>query len=290
MANTKSFQYYAVIEEAPRGDEQKFEIIGDPKSENSESNYIEWRQCLLSFGNYNRNGRKWVANHFRQTLMHPWFRQQLYEKGGVPGEAGHPIIQTQGAKLSMERLLTIDPDNMCLVLKSIEWDGENACYGVLQTLDDGNGPGDKFRRSILQGLIPSVSVRSIVPQAKTPDGHIDVVGPGRVICWDRVIYPSDPTAFADCSKSFEITNKKVNKLSGASESSVSIGISLDEIAGDIYNLSDNCKYVLDGLEPAMESATIDSSGLFSVGTANGHVFIPLEDSLRRDINHLMRKW
>lgn len=290
MANTRSFQYYAVIEEAPRGEEQKFEIIGEHKSENNETNYIEWRQRLLTFGGYNRNGRKWVTNHFRQTLMHPWFRQQLYEKGGVPGEAGHPIVTVQGDKLSMERLLTVDPNNICLLLKSIEWEGENACYGRLQTIDDGNGPGDKFRRSILQGMIPSVSVRSIVPQAKTPDGHIDVVGPGRVVCWDRVIYPSDPEAFADCSKSFEITNKKVGKLSGASESSLSLDIPINDLAEHVANLSENCKYVLDGLEPAMESASVDSSGLFSVDTANGHVFIPLEDSLRRDINHLMRKW
>ena len=289
MANVNSYPFYAVIEEAPRGEAQKFEIIGESKDKNNEVNYIEWRQCLLTFGHYNRNGRWWDAKCFRQTMQHPWFMQQLYEKGGVPGEAGHPVVSTQDQKLSMERLLTIDPDRMCLLLKSIEWDGDRAVYGRLQTIDDGNGPGDKFRRSILQGMIPSVSVRSIVPQAKTPDNKIKVVGPGRAVCWDRVIYPSDPMAFADCSKSFEITNKKA-KTSGATESAVSIDMLLSDITEDVYNMSENCKRVLDGLDPAMESASIDNGGLFSVKTSEGHLFIPLEDSIRKDINHLMRKW
>ncbi len=292
LANTTAYPFYAVMEEAPTGEEQRFEIIGEKTKDNSGVNYIEWRQCLLVFNKFNRNRRWWDAPNVRKSLMHPWI-VQLLAKGGVPGEMGHPTPDT--GKLSLERLYFIDPDRQCLLLKNYEFDGDRALYGTMQTIDDGEGgPGDRLRRNILQGIIPSVSVRSVVPQRKNPDGTITVVGPGRIVCWDRVYYPSDDQAFPDASKPFKIVNKSITgttKMSAASES-VNTEIPFDDLdfTSYYYNKSEACKRITDGLDVAMETASIDSMGIFSVVTSDGHLFIPMEEKLRKGIKDLMRNW
>ena len=57
-----------------------------------------------------------------------------------------------------------------------------------------------------------------------------------------------------------------------------------------YNKSEACKRITDGLDVAMESASIDSMGIFSVVTSDGHLFIPMEEKLRKGIKDLMRNW
>lgn len=292
VANTTAYPFYAVMEEAPTGEAQRFEIIGESSKSDTGVNYLEWRQCLLVFNKFNRNRRWWGADHFRKSLMHPWI-SQLFAKGGVPGEQGHPTPDC--GKLSLERLYFIDPNRTCLLLKNYEFDGDKALYGTIQTLDDGEGgPGDRLRRNILQGIIPSVSVRSVVPQRKNPDGSITVIGPGRIVCWDRVYYPSDDQAFADTAKPFKITNKnvKVSSKMGAATEAVNMEIPFDDLdfTSYYYNKSEACKRITDGLDVAMESASIDSMGIFSVMTSDGHLFIPMEEKLRSGIKDLMRKW
>ena len=277
MNRSNSYPFYAVIEEAPSGEEQKFEIVGEQKPSDGELKYIKWRQCLISFNKRNRNGRFWKAKYVRESLLHPWIAQ-LFQKGGVPGENGHPTAVS--GKLSIERLLQIDPNNQCILLKDYQFDGDSRLFGTIETIDDGNGPGDRLRRNILQGMIPSVSIRSLVPQKKNPDGTIDVTGNGRIVCWDRVHVPSHDDAYADLSKPFKIVNATV-KMSSATES-VNFEMLLEntDFTKWVYDNSEACKNVLDGMNPVMESACIDKNGMFSVPTDNGHVFVNVEDRLR----------
>lgn len=294
MANIKSFSFYSIAEEAPTGDEQRFEItdnhIADDKTQ---VNYIEWRQRILKFNRYNRNRRRWTAQHARASLLHPWINDYFKGgKGGVPGENGHPINTVEGQKLSMERIITIDPDRMVLVLKSYEFEGDTYLWGTFQTLDDGEGgPGDRLRRSILQGLTPSVSLRSVVPQRKNADGTIDVMGPGRFVCWDRVLYPSDDEAFATAENPFKITKKDVRKMATAAKESATSLSGYEQVITD-YALSESeaCKYVLDGMEYAAESASVTSDGMFAVTTEAGPIFIPLEEKIKTGIETFMRNF
>lgn len=290
MNRSQSYPFYAVIEEAPVGEEQKFEIIGEKKAGDGELKYITWRQCLQSFGRRNRNGRLWLAKHIAESLKHQWIAQ-LFQKGGVPGENGHPTAVS--GKLSMERLLQIDPNNQCILLKNYQFEGDTKLYGTIETIDDGNGPGDRLRRNILQGMIPSVSVRSLVPQKKNPDGTTDVIGPGRIVCWDRVHVPSHDDAYADTNAPFKMVNKKIKLTSAVTES---VGLEMyvgydTEFAKQVYKNSEACKNVLDGLNPVMESACIDKDGFFSVPVDGGHVFIKPEDrlALKDQIKYFMSK-
>lgn len=268
---TQEYKFYAVMEQTtPEG--AKAEIIHENKSSNGELNFLRFRQILQSFGHRNRNRRLWLAEHIRESLKNPWVVQHLQSKGGLPGENGHPVCMVDNAKLSMERLVTIDPNNICLLLKDYEFKGDELLYGTIETIDDGNGPGNRLMRNILQGIEPAVSCRSLVPQKKNPDGSTDVIGPGRLICYDRVFVPSHEEAFRD--ESVEVTSvTKTNKFTPAYESM----ITEDDFTGWAYQNSDNVKSILDGLMPAMESASIDlKSEMFSVGINS----TPDEDGMR----------
>lgn len=293
MANIKGYSFYSIADESPTGPEQHFEILDNHISDDkTQSNYIEWRQVLLKFNRYNRNRRKWGAQHARVSLLHPWINDYFVRRGGVPGENGHPINTVEGQKLSMERLVTIDPNNMVLLLKSYEFERDEYLWGVLQTIDDGEGgPGDRFMRSIIQGMTPSVSLRSLVPQRKNNDGTIDVMGPGRFICWDRVIYPSDDEAFATSKEPFKISSRKIYTAPiKVGNESVVLSAPLPAVTDYVLNQSEACKYVLDGLEYAAESTSITQDNMFAVTTEEGSVFIPLEERVKSGIENFMRKF
>ena len=267
MPYNKNYYYFAVMEEStPEG--AKLEVMNEGKTD-GELRFLRYRQCLQSFGHRNRNKRLWQAPHMRESLKHPWVVQHLEQKGGLPGENGHPT-STSGP-LTMERLCQIDPNNICLLLKSYSFENNDSLlFGVIETIDDGNGPGNKLMRNILQGIIPAVSCRTLVPQRKNPDGTIDVTGPGRLICYDRVIMPSHEEAFSDQKAPMKNVTKQL-KMSPVYESALAD----TDFAKWAMEHSDHAKFVLDGLTPAMESALLDIDGMFSVNTEEGRTFIPL---------------
>lgn len=290
MAN-KGYTFYSIADEAPTGDEQRFEITKQVSDEQTKVNYIEWRQRILKFNRYNRNRRRWTAQHARASLLHPWINDYFVHRGGVPGENGHPINTIEGEKLSMERIITIDPDRIVLVLKSYEFEGDQYLWGTFQTLDDGEGgPGDRLRRSIIQGLTPSVSLRSVVPQRKNPDGTIDVMGPGRFVCWDRVLYPSDDEAFATAENPFKLKSRDIQKMATAAKESATLSGYEQAITDYVLSQSEACKYVLDGMEYAAESASVTADSMLATITEDGPVFIPLEDKIKTGIEKFMRNF
>lgn len=269
MPSKENYKFYVVMEQTTP-DGAKVEILDEHKGANGEVNFIRFRQCLQSFGHRNRNKRLWKRWHIEKSLEHPWVQDYIKNRGGLPGENGHPISLTQNNKLSMERLVTIDPNNICLLLKGYEFQGEDLLFGEIETIDDGNGPGDRLKRYILQGCDPAVSCRSLVPQQKNQDGTIDVTGPGRLICYDRVIMPSHEEAFSDQKATMTNVTKHA-KMPAAYESAISD----TDFATWAMENSDHAKFVLDGLTPAMESALIESTGMFSVNTEEGRILIPL---------------
>lgn len=267
------YNFYAVMEQTSPED-AKIEILSEEKGTNGDLHFLRYRQCLQSFGHRNRNKRLWLASHIRESLANPWIQQYFKNKGGLPGENGHPVSGPDGGKVSIERLATIDPNNICILLKDYEFQGDELLFGTVETIDDGNGPGNRLMRNILQGMEPAVSCRSLVPQKKNPDGTIDVIGAGRLICYDRVFVPSHEEAFRD--ESVEITNvvKKTN-LSPAYEALIEDS----DLTAYATDSSDSAKFILDGLTPVMESAALDfKRDMLSIDTNEGRLFIPLNSN------------
>lgn len=286
MPCNKNYDYFAVMEQSTP-DNAKTEIISEEKR-NGELSFLRFRQCLQSFGKRNRNKRLWQASHIRDSLKHPWVVQHLEKKGGLPGENGHPTSDT--GELSMERLCKIDPNNICLLLKSYSFENNDTLlFGVVETIDDGNGPGNRLMRNILQGIQPAVSCRTLVPQRKNPDGTIDVMGPGRLICYDRVFTPSHEEAFMDTKA--KVTGVTVTPKINVTCETPAYECALKDIAHQAVTGSDNVKFILDGLDVCMEGVSIDTTGMLSVPTNEGHIFVPMrnDNKIGKMLDAYMRK-
>lgn len=272
MYNDKYMDYFVVMEQTSP-ENNKIEMIKDGSRDGL--NYLRFSTCLQSFRGRNRNRRLWKAEQIRQ-MVNDRPVQELIEKGSFVGEAGHPV--PMDGKVTIERILTIDPLRCSHRIISLSWPNENELHGVVETLDEGPGsPGDRFRRNVLQGIIPAFSLRSLVPQRKNADGSTDVIGPGRCVCYDRVYLPSHEEAYMDV----EIPVKQIvtkPKFETVMESYCSF----------VTSHSDKVRRIVDDLEPAMESACIDTkTNMVSIPTAEGRIFVAPEMKYRKEIRGIL---
>lgn len=265
---------FAIVVESMTEPNKGFEILHEEKGPNGELSFLRFRTCLQTFFGRNRNRRLWLSRFAKPMFEAPEIKELLRE-GGVPGEAGHPVPAT--GEVTLERILTIDPNNVSHVVKEYIWPSDNQVDGIVETVDDGNGPGDKFKRNIMQGLPVSFSTRSLIPQRKNPDGSIDQTGIGRYVCSDRVYLPSHKEAYIN--KNIPVKNIcKANKFEAVMESYVA----------DILNHSNKVNTILDGMQPAMESASIDNNGIVSVPTKAGTALIYPELKYRKEFADIMK--
>ncbi len=254
----------------------KIEIMSEVNS--NTLSFLRFSTCLQSFNGRNRNRRLWKADQVR-TMLNDTIPQELIAKGAFVGENGHPTPSS--GKVTIERILTIDPNNCSHRIISLDWKSPTMLHGVVETLDEGPGtPGYKFMRNILQGIIPSFSLRSVVPQSKNADGSTDVIGPGRLVCYDRVYVPSHGEAYMDV----EVPVKNVvtkSKFEAVMEAYCDFATSH----------SDKFRKIIDDMEPAMESAYIDTnSKMIAIKTADGHAFIAPETKYRNEISSILREF
>lgn len=258
--------YAIVIESAT--EPSKVEILKD------ELNFLRFRTCLQTFNVRNRNRRLWLSKWAKPMIAAEEVQEMLRE-GGVPGENGHPVPDS--APVTIERVLTIDPKLISHVIKEFIWKAENQLDGIIETIDDGDGYGDKFRRNILQGLPVSFSTRSLIPQRRNPDGTIDQLGPGRYVTSDRVFVPAHKEAYIDKS----IPIKEVCKKSHFEQV-------MESYSQFVFQRSDKINRIMDGMDPVMESATMSKNGLMSVRTEDGIVGIYPEMKYRREMADIMK--
>ncbi len=273
--NDERYLDYYVVMEAAMPQNDNIEILKHVENENG-LNYLRFSTCLQDFYGRNRNRRLWNADHVRTMLAQEFVQEFLTKAGGWPGEAGHPIPTT--GEVSLERIANIDPNNCSHIIKSLEWRGKEL-HGVVETLDEGVGsPGYKFMRNILQGIRGAFSARSLVPQRKNPDGTIDVMGPGRLVCYDRVYLPSHSNAYMD----MDIPVKNIvskNKFETVMESFTDI----------VLSKSERVNRVIDEMNPALESVAYDrSSNMITMRTDEGRIFVKPELKYNREIMDFMK--
>ena len=272
MYDDKYLDYFVVMEQTTPED-NKIEMIADGKKNGL--NFLRFSTCLQSFKGLNRNRRLWKAEQVR-AMANDRPVQELIEKGSFVGEAGHPV--PMDGKVTIERILTIDPLRCSHRIVSLSWPTNDELHGVVETLDEGPGsPGDRFYRNICQGIIPAFSLRSLVPQRKEADGSTIVLGPGRMVTYDRVYLPSHQEAYMD----LEIPVKQI--IAKPKFQTV-----MEAYCDFVTAHSDKVRRIVDDLEPAMEHACIDEkASMISIPTAEGRVFIAPEMKYRKDIRGLM---
>ena len=271
--NDNYLNYSIVIESSTPEEYRKPQIIEHRESTTRDGlNFLRFLTCLQSFRGRNRNRRLWTDLIIKSMLAAAHILELI--KVGWPGENGHPVPIV--GQPTLERILTIDPNNMSHKINSINWRGD-LLYGEIETLDEGLGsPGVRFMRNILQNIDPSFSLRSIVPQRKNADGSIDVTGPGRLVTYDRVILPSHMEAYID--KNIPIKNI-ITKTQ--------FEMVMESMTEFILEKSNKVNKIIDGMSPAMESASLDKTGHLSIPTAEGLIIVAPENKYRREIADIM---
>lgn len=261
--------YVIAIESTSEG---PIEILKDEKNSDGVK-FLRFRACLQAFVNRNRNRRKWYSKFTRPMFEAPEIKELLRE-GGVPGENGHPVPDS--GQVTIERILTIDPNNISHVIKEYIWPNEDRVDGIIETIDDTDGPGSRFRKNILQGLPVSFSTRSVIPQRKEPDGLITQTGPGRYVTSDRVFLPSHPEAYIDKTVPVKDICKK-GKFEQVMES----------YSAFVAETSDKVSRLLDHMDPVMDAVTFDNDGMLNIPTTEGTVGIYPELKYRDEFFNLM---
>lgn len=278
--NPDNFLDYTVLMESAA--EPSIEIISDnsvPSSTKETVNFLRFKSRLQSFGKRTLNGREWPVKYMRQMMDAPIPRRMITQRGGIPGEAGHPVPDS--GKVSVERIMTIDPERMCFVTRSYEWEGDKAVYGIIDTIDDGpNGPGNKLRKRILQGIIPGFSVRCLVPQRRNPDGTIDVIGVGTFVCHDNVIID----ACEDCFMTDGVPVKEIVKTT-------ELQLATEAFTNMLLETSEKTQRIVSELYPVMESAMMSNNGILSVKTEKeGTIFLAPESKYRAEYRDILRSF
>lgn len=271
------YDFYAVMESDVDSSTMRnsFEILNEGKI-GGNIEFFRYKACLMSVGKRNRNRRLWQKQHIDVMMNAPHIVEQFKFAGGLPGENGHPIPAT--GPVTMERIVTIDPNNLAILIKDWWWEG-NKMMGTVETLNEGPGtPGFRLMRDMMQGIIPAHSARTLVPQRRNPDGSIDVTAPGRFVTVDRVHGPSCEEAYRDVSIPVKNIVKKAEFDSA-----------MENFTSYVLEHSEAAKRVIDDMRPAMETASITKDGMFTVATeSSGQIFVPVERNLRADIADFMR--
>lgn len=252
--------------------------------------YIRFKACLQAFvDKFNRNKRAWKPGFIKTMIAGEVIQEQLLN-GGVPGEAGHPVPAT--GQVTLERICTIEPMRVSHYVKEFTWKSNNYLYGTIETAAGiGDSPGTRLMAQVLQGINPAFSARTIVPQRKEANGTTTVLGPGRLIGYDWVYGPSHKEAYRDKSVKVTLVNKSKFDVDYATEAASLTTIIMDATEAYTENIlrnSSNVNRILDGYDPIMETAGIDSNGIFSCATEQGStLYIPTEDNFKKDIKNFM---
>ena len=288
---------YYVVMESDVLEPEKPEILKCEESSNGDLHFIRFRTTLQSVGKRNRNKRLW-EKPILSTMLADECVQEMISKHSWAGEAGHPTAES--GKISMERIFQINPEKISHYVLDYNWEG-NLLKGTIETIDDINGPGAKLMRRVLQGEEPAFSFRSVVPQKVNRDGSIDVIGPGRAICYDNVIMPSHYEAYIDKNQDIQNVTKKLNgpRVKAVNESiqvsniatAIQYNAAMEAFTDFVLNSSDKVNKILDtATEVAVESATINKKGIMTVSTNNGIYCISPELKYRKELNDLMRNF
>jgi len=278
--NPDSILEYCVLMESVS--EPSIEIISDKGGTNSKQetvNFLRFKSKMQSFGKRTLNGRLWPVQYMKKMMTAPIPTRMLKKRGGIPGEAGHPVPDS--GKVTLERIMTIDPERICFVAREYEWDGDKAVYAILDTIDDGpSGPGNKLRKRILQGIVPGFSVRCVVPQKRNADGTIDVIGEGNFVCHDNVIID----ACEDCYMTEGVPIKEIVK-------STDVQFATESFTNMLFETSEKVQRIAYDLYPALESATMDKNGILSVKTEkSGTIFLAPEAKYRREYKDILNSF
>lgn len=192
----------------------------------------------------NRNGRFYRRPDLAKEIASPRLNEIL-ESGYLRSELGHPITD------SLLRQSTIDDERTCAQFLKIWMEGNNVWARFRGT---NNEFGRVFNEDLKDGCLPAWSLRALGNLVKT--SHGTEVRDLKVITWDKVIFPSHPSAYTK-----RIINADYEKQNNLDATASSIHpFDTDEVVNYIKSESANIKYIKENFDFMYDEIKVSPEG------------------------------
>lgn len=161
-----------------------------PKAEDvsivdDKNNHVTIQTILQDCNVRNRNGRFYSDKEMRSEIKSERI-QELIKTQNLFGEAGHPMSK------DIARQQVIDPRNLSHKILKLWMDGDDIKAHVRGAA---SAVGNEFNSHILDGTIPSFSLRALGSIQRTNNGA--EVKNVKIVTWDWVIFPSHKRAYME---------------------------------------------------------------------------------------------
>lgn len=236
----------------------------------------------------NRNQRLYTKQELFPQITCPR-TMELVRTGNMRAENGHPMYT------SIVRQQTIDPNNTVAIFTAM-WTEDNFVKGRFRGTN--NAKGEEFNQDLLDGFLPSWSLRALGRVEQTSRGG-EVKGL-KLITYDRVIYPSHDKAYTErlVTESVNITESGIidsgNKLYlNESDKGLLIPIITPGIIDFVKQESYNLKAFTEGLEFEYDSIALTENAntiRLNNNVTGDTAVVNLENHIRNEIiNHCVNK-
>lgn len=263
-----------IIETAPPevDDSIRAKVVGE------DHGYLVVEAILQDLNKKNRNGRFYADKELVPQITCAR-TQELIKTGNMKGENGHPMSK------DLVRQQTIDPNNVVCKFLKIWVDGDLIKAHVVGSPD---GVGENFERSVRAGELPSFSMRSLGTVTNTSRGA--EVRNIKLICWDRVIYPSHSVAYTCENGIYVLDNKEIvaegSKLYlDENDKGIIEPINQKQVIEYVKNQSKNLQTVKESLECYFDTIEIIDKGkkVILKESAGNTLVVNLEDYITNEL-------
>lgn len=261
---------------------------------NTDNDFVIAEGILQEAEKINRNKRFYSTEDLYKEIYGPRVRE-LVTSGNFKGEAGHPL------DLNLARQQKVDPTLEQVWFIKLWMEGP---YVKAQFRGTNNPLGESFNRDLKDGQKPSFSLRSL-GSLRNNNGKAQVTNL-RIICYDRVYFPSYDNAYTDHivteSTSYEDVAKDISKVTTYVKSkgnSMVVNESADCIAPimnkDICNIlikeSADLNFICEQFSPYFKKMTVneDHSAVTIVNEDYSVIVVPIKRFIRNQIDEFCRR-
>lgn len=244
--------------------------------------YVTFPAVLQTFGDKNRNGRRYNQNNIWNCIQTDEYIQDMLKHNSWMGEIDHPNANKLGEELTLQRISNPDMTRTSHYIRSPKMNG-NRLEGNIQT-DSSNKHGMNMAIKIVDGkIVPCFSAR--VLGSKKPSS--DEVWVKKLVCYDWVLYPSHKGAKAQINQPLM---ESVNALESFANSRI---IFLPELAKMTGGKSDSVKMLCEAFQLTEDDiiGVTESGNSVVVGDDKGIYVQPITESqLRNKTKSALNDW
>lgn len=254
---------------------------------NNQNGYAIAEGILQQGEKQNRNRRYYATEDLHEQVYSDRVRE-LVTTGNFKGEAGHPL------DMNLARQQKVDPICEQVWFTKLWMDGP---YVKGHFRGTNNALGESFNRDLKDGQKPSFSLRSL-GSIKNNGGRSQVTNL-RMICYDRVYFPSYDNAYTDHIVTESASDMIVNSLQESLEEHGNSMYVADNTIHPVMNQdvidiitreSYNFDVICESFGEYYKSITVQGDNIQLIDEDYNVLLVPLEKYVRSKVDEFCAKY